>query len=59
MTDTDRLDWIAKNGALIRCGGELSPDPYFFIVYKNGETSDSRPTYRGAIDAAMLDNENV
>ena len=56
--DTQRLDWLVNNGALVRFCGELSPDPYFFIVYKKGETSEARPTYREAIDEAMK-NENI
>jgi len=56
ITDTERLDWLIRNGALVRTGGERSPDPYYFIVYRNGETGGSYPTPLQAIDAEIRDS---
>ena len=53
ISDTERLDWLVLNNALVRSGGLKSPDPYYFVAFVSGETSDSRPTYREAIDLAI------
>lgn len=53
MTDTERLEWIAENSAAIRKCGEDSADPFYFIIYKNGSTSESDNDMRKAVESAI------
>ena len=56
MSDTDRLNWLVKNRALVSTGGSASPDPFFFVVYKDGTTADWSSDFRKAIDMAIAEN---
>lgn len=55
ISDTNRLNWLIANQTLVRIGGQHSTDPYYFLVYPSGDTSDSWPSPRQAIDAAIED----
>lgn len=58
MNDTERLEWLAKKNAAIRIGGEKSPDPYWFIIYRGGNTSEAFNNFRTTIDEAVKLNED-
>ena len=53
ITDTRRLDWLIENRVLVHSGGLKSPDPYYFIGYRNGTTGASYPAARDAIDTEI------
>lgn len=57
VTDTERLEWLAENSAAIRKVAHKSPDPYYFLIYSNGETSASNTDFRKAIDCAISQTE--
>lgn len=57
MTDTERLEWIAENGAAIRKSGEKSPDPFYFVIYRNGSSSSADNDMRAAIDYAIEEDK--
>ena len=57
VSDTERLEWIAENSAAIRKGGEKSPDPYYFVIYRDGSTSAADNDLRKAIDHAIKETE--
>ncbi len=59
MDDTDRLIWIVENQALIHTVGKASGDCYYFMVYKNGETSDADADFRVAIDIGIGEAETM
>ena len=52
-TDTERLNWIAENSCAIRKGGHKSPDPYYFVIFRDGTTANEDNDFRVAIDYAM------
>ena len=54
-TDTEMLDWLITNRALVHTQPSLDNNVnlYYFVVYRNGSTSEQRLTAREAITNAM------
>ena len=52
MKDEIRLKWLVENRALVHTAGLNTDDEHYFVVYRDGTTSDRRATFRAAIDAA-------
>ena len=59
MNDTDRLVWIVENQALILTFKKTSGDSHYFMMYKNGETSDDNTDFRVAIDIGIGEAETM
>ena len=57
MEDNIRLDWLVKNRALVHTAHKDTHAESYWVVFRNGTTSDNRATYRAAIDAAMNDTD--
>ena len=54
MTDSEQLEWLVRNRALVHTCPHT--DRPYWVVYRDGTTSDSRATVKAAIEIAALES---
>ena len=54
ITDSDRLEWLVLNRALVHTTDRSNPDDItYFVVYRNEPTKYAYSSYRDAIDCVI------